>query len=188
MKKLFSLVLLIMMCFVMSVPTFASDVETQNSSEENFTLADAAEILGVDVEELAGMKIQRLPSLGYSNGNVATQTTITPIAEKMQSECIYYEDITITSSFTGAMHYMMGKKYMWAVGVMDWHGNGQVGVQRWYGDNSYPDQVHMLDNSNKRFDSGWVERPYGTGLYFEYYLVNQYVPGTKTIRMVIAVY
>lgn len=43
---------------------------------------------------------------------------------------MYYEDFTITSSFTGAMHYMIGTKYMWGASVRTWNGDDVVGIQR----------------------------------------------------------
>lgn len=57
MKKFLSIILLVAMCLTMSIPAFASGIEPQSSSEEEFSLADATEILGVDAEELASMKI-----------------------------------------------------------------------------------------------------------------------------------
>ena len=57
MKKFLSIILLVAMCLTMSIPAFASGIEPQSSSEEEFSLANATEILGVDAEELASMKI-----------------------------------------------------------------------------------------------------------------------------------
>lgn len=178
MKKLLSAILAMAMVFAMSIPAFAA--ETQESSEE-FTLAEAAELLGVPEEELAGMKIQRLSSLGANTNGRALPTNL-------ESGNVYYEDIT-AGSFTGAIHRINGTNFKWVAKLMSTVNTYPISflIQRWDTDCTYYRDACTLYDAGDQYDSGWCSEAYGQEFYFKYYLSG---PNSEdnVVRIAVAVY
>lgn len=184
MKKLISAILAMAMVFVMSIPVFATN---NQSSSEDFTLAEAAEILGVAEEDLAGMKIQQLSSLSQ---NTNSRTNSTPIPSILESGNVYYEDIT-TSTFTGALHRINGTKFMWAAKLTTLNTNHSINflIQRWDTDDaSFWQDSCSLHDEGDQYNSGWCNEAYGQEFYFKYYLNNGSSEDNNRVRIVVAVY
>ena len=179
MKKIISIVLSLVCLVTMCVPAFA--VETTTSYELPApTLEEAAEYLGVEVSELEGLEVKRLSSLS-ENGDFRSLPTYL-------SSGVYYEDFN-ASSFTGAMHYINGKRFKWTAVLQKVIQTYPVsfGAQLWFGDSSkFPDSVHMLYKEGDASQSGWYDVSYGEGIYFKYYLSGD-PNDTISVRMIIGV-
>lgn len=180
MKKLLSIILSIALCLSMGITAFAADTGFTVPDSE-MTISEAAEILGVDESELQGMEVKRLPSLGATSVSRSIPTNM--------SRGVYYEDITV-DTFTGAMHYVNGSKFMYGAKLLSFEHSlsAGFGIQLYYGDSSkYPDPVQFLHDTGERYDSDWLSCNYGEGIYFKYYRVG-YAPTDGVARIVVAVF
>lgn len=179
MKKIISLVLSFVCLVTMCMPAFAAETSTSNELPAP-TLEEAAEYLGVDVSDLEGLEVRRLSDLNESRISSGIPTYLT--------SGVYYEDFN-ADNFTGAMHYINGKRFKWTAVLQKVIKTYPVtfGAQLWFGDsNKFPDSVHTLYEEGDSYQSGWYDVSYGEGIYFKYYL-SGYPTDTISVRMIIGV-
>jgi len=111
MKKIVSLILALAMCLSLTPAVFAADVPTADAEETTLTLEQAAEILGMPVEELEGLEIHKISSEQNEDGISALNLP------SVVSPGIYYEELDLPANFTGAIHTLNGTKFAWGAAL-----------------------------------------------------------------------
>lgn len=176
-KKVLSLILVLVMCVVVSTPVYALEAQASD-----LTLEEAADILGVDVEELEGMEIRRLPSLGENK----LSRDVTPIPSTLEKGIIYYEDIT-AQTFTGAIHKANGTRFAWGATLYKLNGKHTINftIQKWYTDYNMWVDYCDLHNQGDKYNSGFSDIRYGREFYFTYFLNNGSAADNNKVRIVV---
>lgn len=178
MKKIISILMSAVMLFTLVIPAFAAETEDEIPA---FTREEALDILGLTEEEAEGVTFYELSPTG---------DVVRSIPSEINSGEVVYEDLSVSSSFTGAAHKLNGTKFAW--GVRIYSGNKQLLIGQYSYNSSWTFNGVSYNNitDGDTYTSGWMNIEYGQYYYLKYYFnYNNYEETIPfSIRIVMAVY
>ncbi len=174
MKKIFCIILTTCFLFSTSINVFAEEPigqsevlveDVQFSSEELIPLdeKEAMQLLKLNEKQLEGKTVYEIKPRANYNGYIPSV---------LNSGDVAYQDLSITNSFTGAIHKINANHFQFGVGITSGTAQLLIGVyctdSTWNGDAIYYDS---FKNGNS-YISELFETTAGRDHYFKFYVIS----------------
>ena len=164
MKKVISMFLATVMCLVVSVPAFATDTRDE---PVKLTMEQAVEILGISMEDVEGLELHRIPSVGTEAGGFEDSS----LPSEMPPG-VYYEEISL-GNFTGAIHRIKGPRFKWSFTLGETNGApGTVYVGMFFTTGRQGEKYQEDFEYASSYESITFKNTYNADIYFKYGLAG----------------
>lgn len=159
MKKIISFFTAFTLLFSLATVVYASEPQTSSC---HLTRDEAMEILNMTEEEAKNVSFYEvIPS--------DSSLTLRAIPSEINANEVTYEDLTISTSFTGATHKLNGSQFRWGVSISS--GSGQLRIGNYSYNSHWPHNGIVYNNlqNGNTYSTDWMDIEYGQYYYLRYY-------------------